>query len=195
MFVKGAAGEITLKEVQEWELLIQFPSFFFSSLISKLTKTFSCKMPCWYLTGLCKFGCSGACHTHECNSENLLRSIANSEMFLIGNLMKEASNPAEGICKYIILPQDLTKICLISKFSGSNGNPVKLRLLTCYTLWWHWLKVMTTLCHYITQCRLNIKVFGGIYMRASSQEVLVNLIGNMCLEITLLKLPPVAIPL
>ena len=41
-----------------------------------------------------------------------------------------------------------------------------------------------------TSVDLSSKMFCGIHLRAISQEVLMNLISNMCSEITLLNLPP-----
>ena len=44
--------------------------------------------------------------------------------------------------------------------------------------------------HYMNQCWLSSKVFCSIHLRAVSEEVLVNLICNLCWNITLLKLLP-----
>ena len=41
-----------------------------------------------------------------------------------------------------------------------------------------------------TNVGLLLKVFGGIHLRAISQEVLMNFICNVCYEITLMKLLP-----
>ena len=58
---------------------------------------------------------------------------------------------------------------------------------------WHW-RSWSTLVHviafcltaaspYLNQCWLIIKVFCGIHLRATSQEVLMNIIHNLCFEL------------
>ena len=47
---------------------------------------------------------------------------------------------------------------------------------------------LTAPTYYLKRCWLIIEVFCGIHPRAISQEVLMNLICNICLEITLPKL-------
>ena len=42
--------------------------------------------------------------------------------------------------------------------------------------------------HYLNYVDLSSKVFCGIHLRAISQEALMNLICNICSEITILKL-------
>ena len=53
-------------------------------------------------------------------------------------------------------------------------------------LLWKWL---VTVNHYLNQ-NLSSEVFWSIHLRAISQEVVMNLIRNMCSGITFLKLLP-----